>query len=219
MIQLKVRYPQNILSRGFVELFRTGPWNGIGFSGRPNLKPDTIFRYEVVYTEEVVYYHYELLSSVVSRFALSHNGVVERWIWIDRTQEWVLYSTGPTDTVITINYAVRTNQTEWGNGYWSNGCVRRTPLDCHNGDGFVKCSGYKMPHLRNSWFDRNMTLRECKISSRVMMIFDLHTQSETTSFFAMDTHKVTSTYAVFGWRIWGGIWKGKGKMGVKLGEM
>ncbi|KAL7250105.1 hypothetical protein ACSBR1_012161 [Camellia fascicularis] len=113
MIQLKVRYPQNILSRGFVELFRTGPWNGIGFSGRPNLKPDTIFRYEVVYTEEVVYYHYELLSSVVSRFALSHNGVVERWIWIDRTQEW--------------------------------------------------CSGYKMPHLRNSWFDRNMTLRECKI--------------------------------------------------------
>ncbi|CAL5390589.1 unnamed protein product [Camellia sinensis] len=98
-------YPCDTLlpEQGSVELFRTGPWNGIRFSGRPNLKPDTIFRYEVVYTKEVVYYHYEPLSSVVSRFALSHNGVVERWIWIDRTQEWVLYSTGPTDTGKTIN--------------------------------------------------------------------------------------------------------------------
>ncbi|XP_028104368.1 G-type lectin S-receptor-like serine/threonine-protein kinase At4g27290 [Camellia sinensis] len=36
-----------------VELFRAGPWNGIGFSERPNLKPNTIYKYEVVYTEEV----------------------------------------------------------------------------------------------------------------------------------------------------------------------
>ncbi|CAL5390607.1 unnamed protein product [Camellia sinensis] len=101
-------YPQNILSRGSVELFRTGPWNGIGFSGRPNLKPNTIYKYDVVYTKEEVYYHYELLSSVVS------------------------------------SKCVPQNQTEWGNGDWSNGCVRRTPLDCHNGDGFIKYSGYKV---------------------------------------------------------------------------
>ncbi|CAL5390591.1 unnamed protein product [Camellia sinensis] len=176
-------YPQNILSRGSVELFRTGPWNGIGFTGRPNLKPNTIYKYEVVYTKEELYYRYELLSSVVSRYALSHNGVAERWTWIDRTQEWVRYSSVPADncdnykqcgpngncnvgnapTCGCLSKFVPQNQTEWGNGDWSNGCVRRTPLDCHNGDGFIKYSGYKVPDTRNSWFDRNMTLGECEM--------------------------------------------------------
>ncbi|GMP52728.1 hypothetical protein CsSME_00018436 [Camellia sinensis var. sinensis] len=134
-------YPQNILSRGSVELYRTGPWNGIGFSGRPNLKPNTIYKYEVVYTKEEVKF-------------------------------------------------VPRNQTEWGNGDWSYGCDRRTPLDCHNGDGFIKHSGYKLPDPRNSWFDRNMTLGECEMvclkNCSFMMIFDLYAQSDTASFFAMD---------------------------------
>ncbi|KAI7981981.1 G-type lectin S-receptor-like serine/threonine-protein kinase [Camellia lanceoleosa] len=176
-------YPQNILSRGSVELFRTGPWNGIGFSGRPKLKPNTIYKYEVVYTKEEVYYHYELLSSVISRVIMSHNGVLERWTWVDQTREWVLYSTGPADNCDNyklcgpngdcnvgnfppcgcLSKFVPQNQTEWGNGDWYNGCVRRTPLDCHNGDGFIKYSGYKLPDPRNSWFDRNMTLGECEM--------------------------------------------------------
>ncbi|CAL5393131.1 unnamed protein product [Camellia sinensis] len=176
-------YPQNILSRGSVDLFRTGPWNGIGFSGRPNHKPNTIYRYEVVYTKEEVYYHYELLSSVVSGFVLSHDGVVERWTWIDRTQEWILYLTGPTDNCDKyklcgpngncnvrnlpscgcLSKFVPRNQTDWGNRDWSNGCVRRTTLDCKSGDGFLKYSQYKMPDTRNSWFDKNMTLRECEM--------------------------------------------------------
>ncbi|CAL5393127.1 unnamed protein product [Camellia sinensis] len=163
-------YPQNILSRGSVELFQTGPWNGMGFSGRPNLKPNTIYKYEVVYTKEEVYYHYELLSSVISRVIMSHNGVLERWTWIDQTREWVLYSTGPADNCDNyklcgpngdcnvgnfppcgcLSKFVPQNHTEWGNGHWSNGCVRRTPLDCHNGDGFIKYSGYKLPDPWNS---------------------------------------------------------------------
>ncbi|CAL5390593.1 unnamed protein product [Camellia sinensis] len=169
--------------QGSVDLFRTGPWNGIGFSGRPNRKPNTIYRYEVVYTKEEVYYHYELLSSVVSGFVLSHDGVVEHWTWIDRTEEWILYLTGPTDNCDKyklcgpngscnvrnlpscgcLSKFVPRNQTEWGNRDWSNGCVRRTTLDCKSGDGFLKYSQYKMPDTRSSWFDKNMTLRECEM--------------------------------------------------------
>ncbi|CAL5335839.1 unnamed protein product [Camellia sinensis] len=177
-------YPQNILSRGSVDLFRTGPGNGIRFNGRPNLKPNTIYRYEVVYTKKEVYYHYELLSSVVSRFVLSPDGVVELWTWIDRTQEWILYLTGPTDNCDKyklcgpngscnvrnlpscgcLSKFVPRNQIEWGDEDWSNGCVRRTTLDCKSGDGFLKYSQYKMPYTRNSWIDKNMTLRECEIA-------------------------------------------------------
>ncbi|CAL5390604.1 unnamed protein product [Camellia sinensis] len=176
-------YPQNILSSGSAEVFRTGPWNGIGFSGRPSLKSNSIYAFELVYTKEEVYYDYKLLSSVVSRLSLNQTGVVQRWNWIDRTQQWVRVLTSPTDNCDSyklcgpngncivgnnpvcgcLSKFVPQNQREWENGDWSKGCVRRTPLDCPNGDGFVKYSGYKMPETRNSWFDRNMTLRECEM--------------------------------------------------------
>ncbi|KAL7218512.1 hypothetical protein ACSBR2_011719 [Camellia fascicularis] len=176
-------YPQNIMSCGSVEVFRTGPWNGLGFSGNPNLKPNSIYTYELVYTKEEVYFHYQLISSVVSRFTLNQNGVAQRWTWVDRTQEWVIYLSAPTDTCDTyklcgpngncnvgnspvcdcLSKFVPQNQTEWISGDWSNGCVRRTMLDCHNGDGFLKYSHYKMPDTRYSWFDKSMTLRECEM--------------------------------------------------------
>ncbi|CAL5393097.1 unnamed protein product [Camellia sinensis] len=176
-------YPQQILNSGSAELFRAGPWNGIGFSGRPSLKSNSIYTFELVYTKEEVYYDYKLLSSDVSRLTVNHTGIAQRWTWIDRTQQWVIFLTSPTDNCDTyklcgpngncnvgnspvcdcLSKFVPQNQKEWGHGDWSNGCVRRTPLDCHNGDGFLKYSGYKMPDTRNSWFDRNMTLGECKM--------------------------------------------------------
>ncbi|XP_028104371.1 G-type lectin S-receptor-like serine/threonine-protein kinase At4g27290 [Camellia sinensis] len=91
-------YPQLILRNGSIELHRSRPWNGLGFNGRPNLKPNSIYKYGLVFTEEEVYYGYELINnSVVSRFALSHNGIVQRFTWIDRTQEWVPYLSTPTN--------------------------------------------------------------------------------------------------------------------------
>ncbi|XP_028104367.1 G-type lectin S-receptor-like serine/threonine-protein kinase SD1-1 [Camellia sinensis] len=114
---------------------------------------------------------------------LSHIGVLQCMMWIDLTQQWVIGLTSPTDNYDTyklcglngncnvgnnpvcgcLSKFVPQNQTQWGNGDWSNGCVRRTLLDCHNEDGFVKYSGYKMPETRNSQFDRNMTLKKCEI--------------------------------------------------------
>lgn len=45
---------------------------------------------------------------------------------------------------------------------WSNGCVRKTPLICRDGDGFVKYSDKKLPDTRNSWYNASMNLKECK---------------------------------------------------------
>ncbi|CAL5393185.1 unnamed protein product [Camellia sinensis] len=180
-------YPPNILSSGSTEVFQAGPWNGIKFSGKPSRLSNSTYTFELVYTKEEVYYDYKLISSVVSRLAVNHSGVVQCWTWIDRTQKWVIVLTSPTDNCDNyklcdpngncnvgnssacgcLSKFVPKNQTEWGNGDWSNGCVRRTLLDCHNRDGFVKYSGYKMPDTRNSWFDRNMTLGECEMSSRI----------------------------------------------------
>ncbi|RVW12922.1 G-type lectin S-receptor-like serine/threonine-protein kinase [Vitis vinifera] len=50
---------------------------------------------------------------------------------------------------------------QWDTMDWSNGCVRKTSLDCQKGDGFAKCSGVKLPDTRNSWFNESMNLKEC----------------------------------------------------------
>ncbi|KAL7249460.1 hypothetical protein ACSBR1_011621 [Camellia fascicularis] len=174
-------YPQFILSSNSIKLYRTGPWNGVGFSTTRDLN-NPIYTSELVFTTDEVYFSFETPSSIVSRFYLSHNGVMQRWTWIDRAREWVLYRTSPTDNCDNYNLCgvngmcnvgnspvcgclskfVPQNQTEWGNGDWSNGCVRRAPLDCQNGDVFLKYSGDLLPDTRYSWFNKITTLGECE---------------------------------------------------------
>ncbi|KAK7324627.1 hypothetical protein VNO77_28343 [Canavalia gladiata] len=51
---------------------------------------------------------------------------------------------------------------EWSGTNYSQGCVRDTPLNCHN-DGFVKYIKMKVPDTEYSWLNQNMTLRECRV--------------------------------------------------------
>ncbi|CAL5335836.1 unnamed protein product [Camellia sinensis] len=72
-------YLQLILSNGSIQLFQTGPWNGLGFSGTPSLKPNSIYTYGLVFTKEEAYFSHNLVSSsVVSRLALSHDSIMRR---------------------------------------------------------------------------------------------------------------------------------------------
>ncbi|KAK6154370.1 hypothetical protein DH2020_008618 [Rehmannia glutinosa] len=177
-------YPQNILKRGESVQYRSGPWNGQGASGAPSLRRNPIFRFGLVMNKDEVYYHYELLNdSVITRFTLSESGVGQRWIWVDRTQGWVIYIIAPTDNCDIyracgpygscnvenspvcgcLNKFTPTDSQGWDRGDWSNGCIRRTPLSCENGDGFLKYSGVKLPDTRNSWFNTSMSLEECRV--------------------------------------------------------
>ncbi|KAL3821550.1 hypothetical protein ACJIZ3_007455 [Penstemon smallii] len=176
-------YPQNVLRKGGVEQYRTGPWNGLRFSGIPNLRKNPIFSFGVVINKNEVYYHYELLNnSVISRFTLSPSGVAQRITWIDRTQGWVVYLTSPTDNCDNyrlcgvygscdianspvcgcLNKFLPKDPEGWDRADWSDGCVRRKPLNCSNGDAFLKYSGIKLPDTQHSWYNESMTLKECK---------------------------------------------------------
>ncbi|KAK3426733.1 hypothetical protein EUGRSUZ_F03111 [Eucalyptus grandis] len=176
-------YPQELLKQGSDIKFRTGPWNGLRWSGTPFLNPNPYYGYEFVLNEEEMYFRYELLNrSVTSRLILTTNGILQRFAWIDRTQGWMLYMASPTDQC--DNYAscgaygscrvdtspvcrclkgfVPRFSQEWDMLEWSNGCVRRNPLDCEK-DIFVKYSWLKLPDTRSSWFNESMNLRECKV--------------------------------------------------------
>ncbi|XP_074368525.1 G-type lectin S-receptor-like serine/threonine-protein kinase SD1-1 [Apium graveolens] len=51
---------------------------------------------------------------------------------------------------------------QWDVADWSSGCVRKVQMTCTDGDGFLLHPGLKLPDTQHSWFNRNMSLEECK---------------------------------------------------------
>lgn len=162
---------------------RSGPWNGIGFSGLPYLKPDPIYNYTFVFNDEIAYFTYDLFNiSVITTLVLYEDGVMNRLTWIDRTNNWIVYASAPADNCDNYNLCgaygrcnigtspacsclnrfVPKNQAQWQRADWSSGCIRRTPLDCKIGDGFIKYSNVKLPQGNNWMVNISMTTEECR---------------------------------------------------------
>lgn len=175
--------PQLLLSQGSVVQFRSGPWNGLRFSGMINLRPNPIYTFEFVFNQEEIYYAYEIInSSVLSRMLLSPEGVLQRFTWVDRTQNWNLYLTATMDNcdrfalcgahgICNINNSPACgclkefepkSPEDWTTADWSQGCVRKVPLDCSDGEDFLKYPGIKVPDTRQSWYNKTMNLEECE---------------------------------------------------------
>jgi hypothetical protein len=155
------------------------PW----FTGR-GVRPSQVFEYEFVVNEKEVYYGYKLLnSSVFSRFVLNPSGIAQRFVWKDRTQSWEPFFTSQADqceiyalcgAYATCNidkspvcacmegFLPKSPKDNWDSVDWSDGCVRRTPSECNDGDGFLKRSKVKLPDTFSSWYNKSMTLQECE---------------------------------------------------------
>ncbi|KAL6580972.1 hypothetical protein OROMI_006895 [Orobanche minor] len=177
-------YPQCVTKMGATVRYKPGPWNGVGFSGVPTLQHNSIFTYEMVINENEVYYRFRLVNeSILARFTLGESGVGQRWVWVERKQEWVGYLTMPLDNCdaydacgpygscnvrnspacgCLIRFKPKDPQAR-NRGDWSNGCVRSTPLNCRKGDGFLKYSGIKLPDTQHSWYNKSMSLEGCKL--------------------------------------------------------
>ncbi|KAK1391975.1 hypothetical protein POM88_011031 [Heracleum sosnowskyi] len=107
---------------------------------------------------------------------------MESWVWIEKSQSWKLYLTGPIDdcdryarcgaygsrninrspACECLNGFEPKIPKDWNVADWSSGCARKVDLSCADGEGFVKHSGLILPDTQSSWFDRNMSLDECK---------------------------------------------------------
>lgn len=164
--------------------YRSGPWNGMRFSGAPDLQPNPLFEFEFFSNEAELYYTYHLRDkSVISRIVMNQtNFIRERYTWNPMTQTWKVFSTVPGDycdhyglcgaygNCITgespvcqcLEGFIR-NSTEKVTD-WSKGCAGKKPLKCKSRDksGFVKLSGLKLPDTKQSWVDRNLNLGECR---------------------------------------------------------
>ncbi|KAD3066924.1 hypothetical protein E3N88_34804 [Mikania micrantha] len=175
-------YPQIMVKRGQEITSRVGPWNGLRYTGSPNMGPNWFYNFTFVLNQREIYYEYNLINtSVYTRLVLQPTGRLERLFWTSSRQEWNLYLTPQNDHC--DDYAVcgpfgscnigkspvceclkgfePTSPDQWGDTDWSQGCRHRTPLDCKPDEGFNKYSNLKLPDTRESWYNQTMTVVEC----------------------------------------------------------
>lgn len=180
-------YPEEYIWNGTAKYYRTGPWNGLRFSGVPEMKSNDLYDFNFVNNDDEVYYTYTLKTSyAITRVVLNQTtGKRERSTWINTDKSWKIYSSLPEDkcddyglcganancSIIGQNPVCKClkgfrpkSLESWNKKDWSQGCERNLPLSCQekHKDGFVKSVGLKLPDTTNTWINNSMNLEACR---------------------------------------------------------
>ncbi|KAJ1698183.1 hypothetical protein LUZ63_006695 [Rhynchospora breviuscula] len=177
--------PEIFIWDGTQKHYRTGPWNGLRFSGIPDMTTfQDLFSFNfTVSVSEISYGFSNKPDSLLSRVMLNETGTMQRLVWDQHASSWSIFFSGPRDQcdfytkcgvfgVCNANDAVvcscfhgfePRSQTGWYMRDTSQGCVRKTELDCANGgDGFNLVKGVKLPETHNATVDMTIDLDKCR---------------------------------------------------------
>ncbi|XP_024028005.1 G-type lectin S-receptor-like serine/threonine-protein kinase At4g27290 isoform X2 [Morus notabilis] len=179
-------YPEFYLRKGNAKCYRSGPWNGIRFSGGVEQRPNPYFSFESVYSDDEVYYGFNLKNkSLISILAVNQTtSLRQRLTWIKADQAWKPYSNSPRDDCDKYRHCGAnancdmkenpiceclkgfkpTSPETWSLMDWSKGCVRNKPMSSleKGKDGFIKFPGLKVPDTTHSWVNKSMNTKECR---------------------------------------------------------
>ncbi|KAJ1288306.1 hypothetical protein BS78_02G079200 [Paspalum vaginatum] len=175
--------PELHVWRGGRKTYRTGPWNGVRFSGIPEMTTfEDMFQFQFTDTaDEVSYMFRNRDGSPMSRVLLNESGIMQRMVWDGASKAWSNFWSGPRDQcdayarcgafgVCNVVDAVvcacirgfaPASAAEWYMRNTAGGCARRTALQCGGGDGFYLLRGVKLPDTHNTSVDAGATLEEC----------------------------------------------------------
>ncbi|KAG6532357.1 hypothetical protein ZIOFF_006197 [Zingiber officinale] len=174
--------PEVYIWRGASRVFRTGPWDGKGWSGRPDLNSNGLVLFQFVDDQNEIYYTFEGVDkNVLGRAFLDDGGVLQRLFWSNTSNQWALYWSVPSDPcdqyatcgangICTTSYSpicqclqgfTPKSVEDWNLRDNTDGCVRKTDLNCST-DGFLHLSNVKLPATHNASILSNMTLEECQ---------------------------------------------------------
>ncbi|KAL4619365.1 hypothetical protein ACB092_06G074000 [Castanea dentata] len=162
--------PQLVFRKGSEKKFRTGLWNGQQFSGAITII-NPVFKPSIVYNKDELYY-------IVT---LTESGSVQRLLLNEGSGEWgVMYSI-PNDLcdvyaqcgangickiskrpICKCLKGFVPKHQEWEVLNWTGGRMRRLPLTCQKGEGFLKLEGVKSPDLVQFWLNTSTSLKECE---------------------------------------------------------
>ncbi|KAJ3705173.1 hypothetical protein LUZ61_008878 [Rhynchospora tenuis] len=176
-------FPEFFLLDGLKRVYRNGPWNGVHFSGEPEMENNGSFTFEYVSNENETYYTYYVNdSSIVSRLVVNQS-TLQRYVADTSGSGWILYWTFPRDQCDNYdqcgpNALCSTNSSniadctcltgfepesekDWELRDTSAGCVRQVELNCTT-DGFITISNAKLPDTTNVTVDTTIGLEECR---------------------------------------------------------
>ncbi|KAK8966600.1 G-type lectin S-receptor-like serine/threonine-protein kinase B120 [Platanthera guangdongensis] len=130
--------------------WRSGQWNGQVFIGIPDMVFAAAYGFKLSISIEgsKIYYSTDFNSS--HRWVLSPNGTVKHLLYFETSKIWLNFWEAPaseceqynrcgnygicTDGASTICSCLKgfmpRSETEWSDGNWSEGCTRKTPLQC-----------------------------------------------------------------------------------------
>ncbi|WOL07648.1 receptor-like serine/threonine-protein kinase SD1-8 isoform X1 [Canna indica] len=93
--------PQLFLWNGTRPYWRGGPWNGLRFSGVPDMAAmepgnDLGVYYEFLIDPSQVFYWFGMRNPlIISRLVMNHSGLLQRFLWIHEKSNWVLLGHRP----------------------------------------------------------------------------------------------------------------------------
>ncbi|KAI9079177.1 hypothetical protein K1719_038903 [Acacia pycnantha] len=179
-------FPDMIFWHGPKKYIRSGPWNGVRFSGVSVATSNPLYEFKFVCNKDEVYTTYSVKNeSLMARFVLNQSlySSLDR-IWSEHYQRWITFSFAPADNCERYNRCgpngncvvgeipicqclkgfLPKSPKNWNAMDWSDGCIRNKSWSCKgkNRDYFVKYSGLKSPDTTYSWVNTSMTLEECK---------------------------------------------------------
>ncbi|RDX65312.1 G-type lectin S-receptor-like serine/threonine-protein kinase, partial [Mucuna pruriens] len=178
-------YPDIYTLKGTQKVFRNGPWNGLYFSGVPELQNNNIYDLNFVSNKDEIYYTFSLVNNfVISRIVINQTGTGIRYVWVENDKNWEILKPLPKDFCDTYGLCgvygnciiTQTRVCQCLKGFrpkspqawalfdWSQGCVRNKPLSCKDKDkdGFVKFESLKVPDTTHTWLDETIGLEECR---------------------------------------------------------
>ncbi|PWZ31855.1 G-type lectin S-receptor-like serine/threonine-protein kinase [Zea mays] len=184
--------PQVFIWNGGEKVWRSGPWDGVQFTGVPDTATYSGFTFSFINSAQEVTYSFQVHNaSIISHLGVvssGNYGLLQRSTWVEAARAWNLYWYAPKDQCDAVspcgaNGVCDTNNmpvcsclrgftprtpAAWALRDGRDGCVRSTPLDCRrNGttsttDGFVAVRHAKVPDTERSAVDWSLTLEQCR---------------------------------------------------------
>ncbi|KAJ0983484.1 hypothetical protein J5N97_011739 [Dioscorea zingiberensis] len=175
--------PELVLCFGSNKVWRSGPWNGLGFSGIPETLTYSGINFSFINNKQEITYSFNTNLSVLSRVTVHQSGTVERSLWVDGSGLWNIIWYAPKDQCDNlppcgpfamcnpnkspkcdcIQGFTPKSPDKWVYRDAVDGCVRKTPLDCKNGtDGFLTLHKTKLADTTNATVDMSLSLLECR---------------------------------------------------------
>lgn len=91
--------PEVFIWNGDEKVWRSGPWDGVQFTGVPDTATYSGFTFRFVNSDREVTYSFHLApgATIVSRLALNSTGLLQRWTWVESANKWNMYWYAPKD--------------------------------------------------------------------------------------------------------------------------